>query len=105
MHLSGFLAWFVWRGVYLFKLPTIGRRLQVGFDWAWLLVFPRDLAYVRTEETERVSHAHYEAGDFIFKKGEAPTNFYVLKQGEVEVLRSNNGSGSEIVLVLGPGLF
>ena len=59
MHLSGFLAWFVWRGVYLFKLPTIGRRLQVGFDWALLLIFPRDLAHMRAEETDRVSQAHF----------------------------------------------
>ncbi|HLH53942.1 MAG TPA: FAD-dependent oxidoreductase [Verrucomicrobiae bacterium] len=114
MHLSGFLAWFAWRGVYLFKLPTIGRRMQVGFDWASLLLFPRDLAYVRTEQTERVSHAHYDAGDFIFRKGDAPTNFYVLEQGEVEVLRSadgmdgapaSNGAGYEVVAVLGAGCF
>jgi NADH dehydrogenase len=114
MHLSGFLAWFVWRGVYLFKLPTVGRRLQVGFDWASLLLFPRDLAYVRTEHTERVSHAHYDAGDFIFRQGDAPTNFYVLEQGEVEVLRSidgapgstsGNGEAFEVVAVLGSGSF
>jgi NADH dehydrogenase len=114
MHLSGFLAWFVWRGVYLFKLPTLGRRFQVGFDWASLLLFPRDLAYVRTEATERVSHAHYEAGDFIFRQGDAPTNFYVLEKGEVEVLRPTNvsdqksigkGAGHEVVTVLGAGSF
>ncbi len=105
MHLSGFLAWFIWRGVYLFKLPTFGRRLQVGFDWAWLLLFPRDLAYIRTETTERVAHAHYDPGEFIFRKGETPTNFYVLEQGEVEVLRSQNGTDGEIVGVLGPGAF
>ena len=113
MHLSGFLAWFVWRGVYLFKLPTLGRRFQVGFDWASLLLFPRDLAYVRSEVTERVSHAHYAAGDFIFKKGDATTNFYILEQGEVEVLRSTKGAeaaprdgdGYEVVTVLGAGSF
>ena len=105
LHLSGFLAWFAWRGVYLFKLPTVGRRLQVGFDWAWLLVFPRDLAYVHTEQTQRVSHAHYDSGDFIIRKGEAATNFYVLERGEVEVLRSNNGADHEVVAVLGPGSF
>jgi NADH:ubiquinone reductase (H+-translocating) len=105
LHLSGFLAWFVWRGIYLFKLPTIGRRLQVGFDWAWLLVFPRDLAYVRTEQTERVSHAHYASGDFVFRKGDAPTYFYVVEKGEVEVLRSQNGENGEVVTVLGAGSF
>lgn len=114
LHLSGFLAWFIWRGVYLFKLPTLGRRFQVGFDWASLLLFPRDLAYVRTEATERVSHAHYDAGDFIFRQGDAPTSFYVLEQGEVEVLRSKDGSAGkasgngadfEVVTVLGAGSF
>lgn len=115
MHLSGFLAWFAWRGVYLFKLPTVGRRLQVGFDWAALLLFPRDLAYVRTEPTERVSHAHYDPGDFIFRKGDAPSNFYVLEQGEVEVLRhkdgdtagpvAGNGAQHEVVAVLSSGSF
>jgi NADH dehydrogenase len=105
LHLSGFLAWFAWRGIYLFKLPTWGRRLQVGFDWATLLVFPRDLAFVRVEQTERVSHAHYGPGEFIIRRGEEPTSFYVLEQGEVEVVRDQNGTPGEIVAVLGAGSF
>jgi NADH dehydrogenase len=106
MHLSGFLAWFVWRGVYLFKLPTWARRLQVGFDWAWLLLFPRDLAHIRTRPTERVSSAHYQPGDVIIKQGEPPSNFYVIKQGEVEVQRSTpNDPNGEVKVVLGPGSF
>jgi NADH dehydrogenase len=104
-QLSGFLAWVAWRGIYLFKLPSLGNQFQVGFDWAWLLVFPRDLAYVRTEQTERVSHAHYQQGDFIFRKGEAPTNFYVLEKGEVEILRATDGAGEDVVAVLGAGSF
>jgi NADH dehydrogenase len=106
LHLSGFLAWFVWRGVYLFKLPTWGRRLQVGFDWAALLVFPRDLAHTRIEQTNRVSHAHYDPGEFIIRKGEAPTNFYVLERGEVEVVRPTDGAlDGEVVAVLAAGSF
>jgi len=104
-HLSGFLAWFVWRGVYLFKLPTWGRRFQVGFDWASLLLFPRDLAHVRTRPTDRVAHAHYDAGEFIFRQGDLPTEFYVLEAGEVEVVRASNGSPEEVVAVLGAGSF
>src|ERR1043166_7263275 len=106
LHLSGFFAWFVWRGVYLFKLPTWARRLQVGFDWAWLLLFPRDLAHVRTRQTDRVSHAHYQPGDVIIKQGEPPSNFYVIEEGEVEVVRSTgNDPKGEVVAVLGAGSF
>jgi NADH dehydrogenase len=31
VRISGFLAWFLWRGVYLFKLPTWSRRFKVAF--------------------------------------------------------------------------
>lgn len=106
LHLSGFVAWFVWRGVYLFKLPTWGRRVQVGFDWAWLLLFPRDLSHLRTRQTDRVSHAHYQAGDIIIRQGEPPNNFYVVEQGEVEVVRpQTSGQAGDVVVVLGPGSF
>ena len=106
MHLSGFFAWFVWRGVYLFKLPTWARRLQVGFDWAWLLLFPRDLAHLRARLTDRVSHAHYQPGDVIIKQGDPPSNFYVIEKGEVEVVRCKpDDPAGEVTVVLGPGSF
>ncbi len=106
LHLSGFIAWFIWRGVYLFKLPTFSRQLQVGFDWAWLLLFPRDLAHLRTRTTDRVSHAHYQPGDFIIRQGEPSTNFYVIEQGEVEMTRATDKDpNGQVVAILGPGSF
>jgi len=106
LKLSGFLAWFTWRGVYLFKLPDWSRRIQVGFDWAWLLLFPRDLACIKTEVTDRVTHAHYEAGDYIFRQGEMPANFYVIEQGEVEICRATaEHPEGDIIATLGPGSF
>ncbi len=105
-RLSGFWAWFAWRGVYLFKMPSWGRRIQVGADWAWLLLFPRDLAYIRTDTTERVTHAHYEPGNFIVRQGEPPSAFYVIESGEVEVVRATQENpAGEIIAVLGPGSF
>jgi NADH dehydrogenase len=104
--LSGFPAWFIWRGVYLFKLPSWSRRIQVGFDWAWLLIFPRDLSFIKTDVTDRVTHAHYEPGDYIIRQGEPPTGFYVIEQGEVEILRAMPGKPEgEIIATLGTGNF
>ena len=105
-RLSGFLAWFVWRGVYLFKLPSWSRRIKVGFDWAWLLVFDRDLSHLKSRTTDRVSHAHFEPGDSILKQGDPPANFYVVEAGEVEIIReTSNPPRSDVVAVLGPGSF
>jgi len=104
--LSGFLAWFAWRGVYLFKLPAWSRRIQVGFDWAWLLLFPRDLSHIKTDVTDRVAHAHYEPGDYIIRQGEPPASFYVIEKGEVEIVRgSPEKPDGEVVAVIGAGNF
>jgi NADH dehydrogenase len=105
-RLSGFWAWFAWRGVYLLKLPDWSRRIQVGLDWAWLLFFPRDLSHLKTDVTDRVTHAHYEPGDYIIKQGEPPTNFYVIERGEVEVVRATpERPDGEVIAVLNGGNF
>jgi len=105
-RLSGFWAWFTWRGVYLFKLPTWSRRVQVGFDWAWLLVFPRDLSCIKTDVTDRVTHAHYEPGDYIIRQGDPPACFYVIEKGEVEIVRTSaEKPEGEVLAVLGAGNF
>jgi NADH:ubiquinone reductase (H+-translocating) len=106
VQLSGFWAWFAWRSVYLFKLPTWARRLQLMFDWAWLLWFPRDLSHVRTDQTERVSHAHYEPGNYIYRQGDPANFFYIIEDGEVEVSRTTERDPKgEVLAVLGPGSF
>lgn len=106
MRVSGFLAWFLWRGIYLFKLPSWSRRIEVGFDWALELFFPRDLAHPKANQTQRISRCHYHSGDFVFRQGEPATNFYIIEKGEVEVLRYNGDNDSiETLAVLGPGDF
>src|SRR5439155_9126325 len=42
VKISGFPAWFLWRGIYLSKMPTVARKIQIAFDWLWQLFFPRD---------------------------------------------------------------
>jgi NADH dehydrogenase len=106
MHLSGFPAWWVWRTVYLLKLPSWGRRIKVAGDWTWELFFPRDLMSLRPDPTERVSHAFYREGDYVFRQGDPAQNFYAVEKGEVEVMRrAPAGDRDDLIAVLGPGEF
>ncbi len=41
---SGLLAWFMWRTVYLSKLPGLEKKVRVALDWTIDLFFPRDIA-------------------------------------------------------------
>jgi NADH dehydrogenase len=43
LKFSGFLAWFMWRTVYLSKLPGLEKKVRVALDWALDLFFPRDI--------------------------------------------------------------
>jgi len=43
VKLSGFAAWFLWRTVYLAKMPGWARKVRVALDWAMDLVFPRTI--------------------------------------------------------------
>lgn len=42
-RLAGFAAWFLWRTVYLLKMPGWGRRIRVALDWSLALVFRRPI--------------------------------------------------------------
>jgi NADH dehydrogenase len=40
---SGFIAWWLWRTIYLSKLPRFEKKLRVTLDWTLDLVFSKDL--------------------------------------------------------------
>jgi NADH:ubiquinone reductase (H+-translocating) len=87
VRLSGFLAWWVWRTIYLMKLPGLLRKVRVMLDWTVALFFPRDITTISAERSERVGREHFEPGQLIVKEGDRGDAFYTVVQGEVEVVR------------------
>jgi NADH:ubiquinone reductase (H+-translocating) len=43
VNFSGFIAWFLWRTIYLWKLPQFEKKLRVALDWTLDLIFGKDL--------------------------------------------------------------
>jgi NADH:ubiquinone reductase (H+-translocating) len=81
LKFSGLLAWFLWRTIYLMKIPTFRRKLHVIVDWTWDIFFKPNIVQVREAQHERFKQAHYAAGDFVFRKGEPGGSFFVVKAG------------------------
>ena len=50
MNVSGIWAWFLWRNVYLSKIPRWDKRLRVFLDWTIDLVFDRDISRLKFED-------------------------------------------------------
>jgi len=45
-NFSGFFAWWLWRTVYLSKLPGLDKKIRVAFDWTLDLLFRKDVCAV-----------------------------------------------------------
>jgi NADH:ubiquinone reductase (H+-translocating) len=81
LKFSGLIAWFLWRCVYLMKIPTIRRKLNVVVDWTWDIFFKPNVVQVRVAQQQRFKQAHYAAGDFVCRKGEPVAGIFVVKAG------------------------
>ena len=46
VNFSGFVAWWLWRTIYLAKLPRLEKKVRVALDWTLDLCFAKDFACV-----------------------------------------------------------
>lgn len=92
VQLTGFLAWFAWRTIYLSKLPGLVRRLRVALDWTLDLFFPRDITQMQVFQHQHLHVHHFEAGEDIVREGQVGREFYLIVKGEVEVLAATTGA-------------
>lgn len=86
VRFSGFVAWFIWRTIYLLKLPGFQRKLRVMIDWTMELFFPRDISLVAPDPTELVQEIHLQKGEAVFHPGEPALSFYIVQHGRVELV-------------------
>jgi NADH dehydrogenase len=48
VNFSGFVAWWLWRTIYLMKLPRFEKKIRVALDWTLDVLFSKDLVQFRT---------------------------------------------------------
>jgi NADH:ubiquinone reductase (H+-translocating) len=55
VNFSGFFAWWLWRTIYLSKLPRLEKKVRVAIDWTLDLLFTKDLVQFLTVRASAVS--------------------------------------------------
>lgn len=65
MNFSGFFAWWLWRTIYLSKLPRTEKKVRVALDWTLDLFFSKDFA-------QYVHHRQFRQAQVIPPIGETP---------------------------------
>jgi NADH dehydrogenase len=102
VKLTGFMAWFVWRTIYLLKLPGFVRKARVALDWSLGLVFPRDLTQLQESPDQGPKSLHFEPGETIIEKGEVARELFMVVSGTVEVFSVNEEGQEQSITTLGP---
>ncbi len=81
LHFTGFIAWWMWRTIYLAKLPGTLRKLRVMTDWTFDLIFPRDISQLMPPPEDVVRAVHLEKGDTLFTMGTPCRAFFFVRKG------------------------
>jgi NADH dehydrogenase len=82
-HFKGFLAWWMWRTIYLTKLPGTVRKLRVMMDWTFDLIFPRDISQIMPPPEDAVRAIHLEEGETLFTQGTPCRGFFYVRKGSL----------------------
>ena len=53
LKVSGFIAWLMWRGLYLLRIPTFARKSRLFLEWNWAMFFPPDISHLGYRRTQR----------------------------------------------------
>jgi NADH:ubiquinone reductase (H+-translocating) len=82
-HFSGFIAWWMWRTIYLAKLPGTLRKLRVMVDWTFDLFFARDIAVVLPPPEDLLRSIHLEKGELLFEQGDKCRGVFFVRRGSL----------------------
>ena len=55
LKFSGFVAWWLWRTIYLAKLPRLEKKVRVALDWTLDMLFAKDLVQFGTRRAPVIS--------------------------------------------------
>jgi len=102
INISGFLAWWMWRTIYLMKLPGWGRRLKVATSWTLDLLLPADLIELKLSGSQGITQQHFEPGEEVFHQGDLGDRMYIIVNGHAEVVRDDDGIERRLAKI-GPG--
>ncbi len=52
INLHGFVAWWIWRSIYLSKIPRLDKRIRILLNWIVDLFFDRDISRLKVLRRE-----------------------------------------------------
>jgi NADH dehydrogenase len=80
VNFSGFIAWWLWRTIYLTKLPRFEKKVRVALDWTLDLLFSKDLVQLMAVRASTVPLTEIEPAIEPVRLGRRPPRASVLSK-------------------------
>lgn len=83
LKILGFIAWLMWRGLYLLRMPTLARKTRLFLEWNRAMFFPPDISHPGYRRTKRRAP---QAANFSEPREptQVPARIATLQPGEPE---------------------
>ena len=86
LRISGFLAWAVWRGFYILKIPSFSTKVRITLNWLYDYFFPRTIVHMSQHQKPSIYGVHIHAGDVFLRKDQLLTGVYKVISGVFELI-------------------
>ncbi len=103
--LDGIFAAVYARLFFLVHMPNWHRRSALLLDWLSSMVSSRDITQLLISRSNALIPMRFGAGEVILRAGEPGSRFYIITEGEVEVVRPAGAGREEPLARLGPGKY
>lgn len=103
VRVSGLLAWFMWRGFYILRLPGFATKVRVTLNWLFDYMLPRNIVQNRNDRLPATRFVRLKKGDVLFNAGQILDGFYTVVEGALESRIPDAVLGEDFIRVLRPG--
>ena len=103
VKISGVMAWFLWRAIYLSKMPGLDRQIRVATAWFLDFFLPADIVQLKTDRGAGIARQHYEDNEVVFRQGDKGDRLYIVVNGTIQIVDERAGQKTAVIAELGPG--
>jgi NADH dehydrogenase len=72
-------------------------------DWMFAPIFGHDIVNMNIHKPVGVARVMYEPGQDIVREGDVGQSLFIIRSGEVEVLKQMDNGSAHLLATLGPG--
>ena len=84
-RISGFIAWALWRVVYLAMLPSAVSRIRIALNWLFDYFIPRNIVHVEQHLPSTTCFMRFKAGDVVAEKNQILRGLYTVVKGRLQL--------------------